>query len=103
MSSFEQDVECTSGLVTTVWWNTEDGQVFESYPVQCKFLKGTCGRDRPAVGTPLAGQGFGLTPAAASQSDRLVGTESEQEVRSCLGHVKTKAPLILYVSFSLIP
>ena len=90
MSSSEQDEEYTFGLVTTAWWNTEKtSQVFESYPLLCKFLKGTCGRDRPVVGTPLAGQVFGLTPAAASQSDMLVGTASEQEVRSCLGHVKT--------------
>ena len=63
MSSFEQDEECTFGLVTTARWNTEKtSQVFEPYPLQCKFLKGACGRDRPAVGTPLPAGVLALHP-----------------------------------------
>ena len=67
----------------------EDESGLRTLPTTVQVPEGRVRKGQARGRHTAASRGFGLTPAATSQSDRLAGTAREQ-VRSCLGQVKLK-------------
>ena len=81
----------------------EDESGLQLLPTAVQAPEGRVWKGQASRWHATAGRGLGHTSAVAYQSDRLVGATSEQEVPSCLDHMKTSAPFTLYVSFCLTP